>query len=80
MALDVAPCSKADVSTTGFDVGIPDGVVDVADYLFFLNSWLAQAPAADIVGRAAESLPNGVVDHSDFSAFLQFWVRGCDAP
>lgn len=80
VALDVAPCSKADVSTTGFDVGIPDGVVDVADYLFFLNSWLAQAPAADIVGRSAESLPNGVVDHSDFSAFLQFWVRGCDAP
>jgi len=78
IALDIVPCGKADVSTTGFDVGIPDGVVDLADYLFFVDAWFNRAPAADLVDRGAGSPPNGVVDFSDFSAFLQLWVRGCD--
>lgn len=76
-AFGATPCSRADVNTTGGDTGIPDGVLDGADYTFFLIAWSRNAPAADIVGRSINDAPNGRVDLSDFTAFLTLWSEGC---
>ncbi len=71
-------CSPADVTTTGTANGIPDEVVDLSDFSFYLGIWGASDPAADLTTTGTSNgIPDGAVDLSDFSFYLGLWGAGC---
>jgi hypothetical protein len=59
----------------------PDGTVDGADFIAFINSFAigepAIDPAADITGGGDGSQPDGTIDGSDFIAFINAFAAGC---
>lgn len=61
--------------------GIPDGVVDVEDFGYFLNLFAAGDPRADLTDRPADPLSDRavprVVDADDFFAYLDLFAQGC---
>lgn len=74
---DSPPC-VADVTTTGTSNGVPDGVVDLSDFSFFLSLWSAGSPSADVTtSGTSNGVPDGTVDLSDFSVYLSLWSAGC---
>ncbi len=76
---DVGPvCGPADTTTTGTSNGIPDGVVDLSDFSFYLGLWGAGDLAADLTTTGTSNgTPDGTVDLSDFSFYLGLWGAGC---
>ncbi|MEM9066003.1 MAG: GC-type dockerin domain-anchored protein [Planctomycetota bacterium] len=83
------PCI-ADLTTSGATLpgqsgyDEPDGKVDLDDLGFYLNDWLASAPAADFTttgatleGQPGFGDPDSVVDLDDLGYFLGFWLAGC---
>lgn len=63
--------------------GVPDGIVDAADFFFFLDQFVTgNADEADLSGSAdpgaaSYGYKDGVVDASDFFYFLDLFVVGC---
>lgn len=69
------PC-VADVG--GSAGGNPDGQVSIADFMAYMNLWLAGDARADVTTTGdALARPDGVVDLSDFSYYLTLWAAGC---
>jgi hypothetical protein len=86
--MTTAPRCLADVAGGNEDAlpsGGPDGNVDGADFIAFINSFAigdaAVDPTADVVGGAnqllAEGGPDGTIDGSDFIAFINAFAAGC---
>lgn len=72
------PCSPADVTTDGSANGIPDGVVTLSDFSFYLALWGSGDLAADVTtDGTANGVPDGAVTLSDFSFYLALWGAGC---
>ncbi|MEO0483264.1 MAG: GC-type dockerin domain-anchored protein [Planctomycetota bacterium] len=71
-------CGPADLTTDGSSSGVPDGVVTLSDFSFYLSLWSASDPEADVT---TDGLPNGEPDGevtlSDFSYYLSLWSEGC---
>ncbi len=71
----------ADMSSA--DYGICDGTVDVYDFIYFLDGFLAgDAQIADLTGSTDPTseefgLPDGTMDIEDFFFFLDRFVEGC---
>ncbi|MEO0482295.1 MAG: GC-type dockerin domain-anchored protein [Planctomycetota bacterium] len=78
-ALDTTPpCAPADITTDGDASGLPDGLVTLSDFSYYLTLWSASAAAADITtDGTSNGLPDGVVTLSDFSYYLTLWSAGC---
>ncbi len=63
--------------------GSPDGVVDSADFFFYLDQFVAMnLGAADLSGSSdpndpAYGVPDGVIDAADFFFYLDLFVAGC---
>ncbi len=62
--------------------GVPDGVIDAADFFYFLDLFAAGDRDADLSGSPdprdpAYGVPDGVIDASDFFYFLDRFVAGC---
>ncbi len=63
--------------------GRPDGVIDTADFFYFLDRFvLGDAAVADLTGTPdpgdpGYGQPDGVVDAADFFFFLDRFVEGC---
>lgn len=73
----VAEC-PADLTTTGTAGSVPDGVVDISDFSYYLSLWSAMDPAADLTTTGtAGGEPDGIVDVSDYSYYLGLWAAGC---
>ncbi len=71
-------CCPADLTTTGNASGVPDGVVDLSDFSFYLGAWSEGDAVADFTTTGtASGVPDGVVDLSDFSFYLGLWSSGC---
>ncbi len=74
------PVCIADIA--GGDQGQPDGTVDGADFIAFVNSFgigdASVDPAADVAGGGAEAdQPDGSIDGTDFIAFINAFAAGC---
>ena len=76
-----------DVTTTGTSNGEPDGIVDLADLLYFVNQWQAQVGQnpgayADVTttgsaeGDPQFGQPDGEVNLSDLLYFVNQWNTG----
>ncbi|MEM7755149.1 MAG: GC-type dockerin domain-anchored protein [Planctomycetota bacterium] len=64
----------ADLTTDGTANGIPDGMVTLSDFTFYLSIWTAGNLSADVTTTGSGSgVPDGVVDLSDFNFFLNLW-------
>ncbi len=63
--------------------GMPDGIVDAADFFYFLDQFTASNLAvADLSGSADPNdagygVPDGTLDASDFFYYLDIFVAGC---
>ncbi|MBX3363773.1 MAG: hypothetical protein KF866_03315 [Phycisphaeraceae bacterium] len=63
--------------------GVPDGVVDAADFFYYLDQFVAgNIAVADLTGSSdpndpAYGIPDGVIDAADFFYFLDIFVAGC---
>lgn len=73
------PCALADVTTSGTDNGLGDGVIDLSDFSYYLARWAEADLEADITPSAIcdPGTPDDIVDLSDFSCFLALWAEGC---
>ncbi len=82
-----ASCSLADIvgTVSGSPTGpllCPDGLVDGADFIAFINSFSVGDPAidalADVAGGGPDGLwPDGIIDGADFIAFINAFSAGC---
>ncbi|MEO0483263.1 MAG: GC-type dockerin domain-anchored protein [Planctomycetota bacterium] len=72
-------CSPADITTTGNSSGIPDGILDLSDFSFYLSLWSQSDPAADVTATGVCNFGAGdsIVNLSDFSCYLSEWSAGC---
>lgn len=73
-------CSPADVTTDGSANGVPDGLITLSDFSFYLSRWSAGDASADITldGVCDPGAGGGDgVSLSDFSCFLSLWSDGC---
>ncbi|MEM7754158.1 MAG: GC-type dockerin domain-anchored protein [Planctomycetota bacterium] len=72
-------CGAADITTTGLATGLPDGIVDLSDFSFYLSLWASGDSRADITvtGNCVFELEDASVDLSDFSCYLASWALGC---
>ncbi|MEL7473173.1 MAG: thrombospondin type 3 repeat-containing protein [Planctomycetota bacterium] len=72
-------CSPADVTTEGTANGMPDGVVTLSDFSFYLGLWSANDSSADITAESSCNVGSGegAVTLSDFSCYLSVWSQGC---
>ncbi len=63
--------------------GRPDGVLDAADFFYYLDQFASgNASIADLTGSAdpndpSYGHPDGVIDASDFYYYLDLFVEGC---
>lgn len=74
-----APCF-ADLTTDGLPNGVPDKLITLSDFSFYLALWSQADPAADITlaGVCEPSIGGGDgVTLSDFSCYLSLWSQGC---
>ena len=77
VCIDVPTCT-ADTTTDGTSNGIPDGVVTLSDFSYYLGLWGAADTAADVTtDGTANGTPDGSVTLSDFSFYLGLWGAGC---
>ncbi|MEL7471674.1 MAG: GC-type dockerin domain-anchored protein [Planctomycetota bacterium] len=83
LSIDAAPlpagCGPGDLTTTGSDLGVPDGLVDLSDFSYYLGLWAADAPRADVTPESTcdFNVPDGAVTLSDFACYLSVWATGC---
>jgi len=72
-------CSPADLTTDGLANGVPDGVVTLSDFSFYLSLWSNSDPDADITtdGVCDPGVGGDGVSLSDFSCYLAVWSVGC---
>lgn len=75
-------CSLADVAGSGANGQSPDGIVDGADFIAFINSFAVGDPAidstADVAGSGpSNDQPDGIIDGTDFIAFINAFAAGC---
>ncbi|MEO0483265.1 MAG: GC-type dockerin domain-anchored protein, partial [Planctomycetota bacterium] len=72
-------CSPADVTTDATANGVPDGVVTLSDFSFYLSLWSQNDAAADITADGVCDLGTAGdgVTLSDFSCYLSLWSQGC---
>ncbi|MCW5754516.1 MAG: hypothetical protein KIT24_07410 [Phycisphaeraceae bacterium] len=77
---------KADLSGSSDpsdpNYGVPDGVLDAADFFYYLDLFVSQDPRADLSGSSdpmdpAYGVKDGVVDASDFFFFLDIFTGVC---
>ncbi|MEM7754147.1 MAG: GC-type dockerin domain-anchored protein [Planctomycetota bacterium] len=78
----IAPCNPiciADVTTDGGTNGMPDGVVTLSDFSFYLSLWSQGDDRADLTAEAIcdPSTPDQLVTLSDFACYLSAWSEGC---
>ena len=67
-----------DITTDGTSNGIPDGIVTLSDFSFYLGLWSSSDQAADFTtDGTSNGIPDGAVTLSDFSFFLGLWSAGC---
>ena len=72
------PVCLPDITTDGTSNGIPDGLVTLSDFSFYLGLWSSSDLAADIATAGTDTgIPDGVVTLSDFSFYLGLWSAGC---
>lgn len=77
-AINGTPDCIADTTTTGSPNGVPDGVVDLSDFSFYLSEWSSSASGADLTTTGTPNgVPDGLVNLSDFSYYLSLWSQGC---
>lgn len=69
----------ADFTTDGTGNGIPDGLVTLSDFAFYLSLWSQSDPRADITPDGTCDAGNGSdgVTLSDFSCYLSEWSQPC---
>jgi hypothetical protein len=82
LAIVACGCSSADIAGGGDAGRDPDGTVDGADFIAFINSFAigdaAVDPAADIAGGGSGGLaPDGTIDGTDFIEFINAFAIGC---
>lgn len=72
-------CCPADVTTDGASDGVPDGLVTLSDFSYYLSLWSTNAAEADITADGACAVGSGGdgVTLSDFSCYLSLWSTGC---
>ena len=76
--IGTAATCDADVTTDGTSNGVPDGVVTLSDFSYYLGLWGASDPAADVTtDGTSNGIPDGNVTLSDFSFYLGLWGAGC---
>ncbi len=76
-------CGPADVTGGGNSGLVPDGTIDAADFIAFINSFgigdRDVDATADVAGGGFDARePDGVIDGSDFIAFINSFASGCD--
>ncbi len=68
-------------------VEFPDGVVDGADFIAFINAFASGDPLADIAGDFLPNdnplipptfAPDGIIDGTDFIEFINGFTAGCE--
>ncbi|MBX3365161.1 MAG: hypothetical protein KF866_10375 [Phycisphaeraceae bacterium] len=63
--------------------GVPDGVVDAADFFYYLDQFVAgNLAVADLTGSVdpndpSYGVPDGMLDAADFFYYLDLFVAGC---
>lgn len=73
---------SSDPNNEGY--GFPDGVVDAADFFYFLDQFVfVNHSVADLSGSSDPNdplygVPDGLLDASDFFYFLDLFATGCD--
>ncbi|MEL7473122.1 MAG: M64 family metallopeptidase [Planctomycetota bacterium] len=74
-----APDCPADITTESSSNGVPDGLVTLSDFSYYLSLWSTGAAQADITATGACVYGTGGdgVDLSDFSCYLATWSAGC---
>ncbi|MEL7471672.1 MAG: GC-type dockerin domain-anchored protein, partial [Planctomycetota bacterium] len=72
-------CCFADLTTDGSSNGVPDGLVSLSDFSYYLSLWSTADPAADLTvfNACLPGTPDGDVTLSDFSCYLSEWSVGC---
>lgn len=83
--VQLPPCpvdmtSTSDPMDAGY--GVPDGMIDIQDFFFFLDLLVAGDGRADLSGSTDPTapdygVPDGNTDASDFFFFLDLFVEGC---
>ncbi|MEL7473376.1 MAG: agmatine deiminase family protein [Planctomycetota bacterium] len=77
-AINGTPPCVADVTTESTSNGIPDGIVTLSDFSYYLSLWAAGDSAADVTTESTSNgVPDGIVGLSDFSFYLSEWSLGC---
>ncbi|MEO0483043.1 MAG: S8 family serine peptidase [Planctomycetota bacterium] len=68
-----------DITTDGVPNGVPDGLVTLSDFSFYLSLWSNADAAADVTVDGVCDYGNGGdgVTLSDFSCYLSTWSAGC---
>ncbi|HYD01391.1 MAG TPA: GC-type dockerin domain-anchored protein [Phycisphaerales bacterium] len=69
-------CGPADVGGTG---GVPgaDGALDNNDFVVYIDTFFAHAPAADIGSTGGVPGADGAWDNNDFVVFIDQFFSGC---
>ena len=75
-------CSLADIAGGGPLADQPDGTIDGADFIAFINSYslgdVNVDPHADVAGGGPNAdQPDGTIDGADFIAFFNAFAIGC---
>ncbi|MEO0482315.1 MAG: endonuclease [Planctomycetota bacterium] len=76
--IDPTAC-PADLTTDGLPNGIPDSIVTLSDFTYYLSLWANADASADITTDGVCNPGNGGdgVTLSDFSCYLSLWSAGC---
>ncbi|MEO0482289.1 MAG: GC-type dockerin domain-anchored protein [Planctomycetota bacterium] len=76
--IDPVVCDP-DLTTDGSPNGIPDGLVTLSDFSFYLSLWSNSDPSADVTTDGVCDYGQGGdgVTLSDFSCYLTAWSQGC---
>jgi hypothetical protein len=69
------PC-PADIAGEGAAPG-GDNILDNNDFVYFIQLFFANDPAADIGSQGADAMPDGAWDNNDFIVFIQQFFTGC---
>ncbi|MEL7472842.1 MAG: S8 family serine peptidase [Planctomycetota bacterium] len=72
-------CAPADITTESTSNGVPDGLITLSDFSYYLSLWSTGDPAADVTVTSACVYGSGGdgVDLSDFACYLSEWSLGC---
>jgi hypothetical protein len=70
-----SPCGPADIAGGGASPGA-DNFLDNNDFIYFIQLFFENAPAADIAGGGAAPGADGAWDNNDFILFIQTFFDG----